>query len=187
MTQDLAQRLALEGLRSPKTIRRRGRGLGLDETAAAALPGLVLAAARLLDETRARQQAEENRLAAEAATLHRRQAQQRPLYAAARAARQLGFVLRASRARDGRISSYYGDRVVDGARIRLSDHQIPASARREAQAWERFEAGLSESSTWSYRGPAELIVDRPRTATWVRRAIILTIAGRDVPGAAAEG
>ena len=98
------------------------------------------------------------------------------LLAAARVARKLGFAVRSSKGRDGTISSYYLQRR-DGRPIRISDHQIPATAHRDMIA--SFNGyGIYDG----YPGP-ELIIDCERSTTWLRRAIILTAAGRVVPGA----
>jgi hypothetical protein len=96
------------------------------------------------------------------------------LLAAARVARALGFTVRAS-SFDGRVSSYYCRRG-DGRQIRISDHAIPPTQARDCQA---FAAG-SFSGYQGYGGP-ELLIDRPRPKLWLRRAILLTAAGRSVP------
>lgn len=90
---------------------------------------------------------------------------------AARVARKMGLGVRASKDRAGRISSYYVIRA-EGADLRISDHEIPANARREFMAEAHGSFGYD-----GYRGP-QLLIDRARSETWLRRAIVLALAGR---------
>lgn len=92
------------------------------------------------------------------------------LIAAARIARSLGFAVRSSTMR-GRVSSYYAER--DGVTLRISDHDIPETPERAHVAGGHYDG---------YRG-RWLRIDRPRSETWLRRAIMLAAAGRSVPGA----
>jgi hypothetical protein len=91
------------------------------------------------------------------------------LIRAARVARAIGFKVRASKGRSGRISSYYATR--GGETLRISDHEIPTSLQRESNARYR--------GRFSYDGfaGAELLIDGERSGTWLRRAIQLTAAG----------
>jgi len=98
------------------------------------------------------------------------------LLAAARTARSLGFKVRSSSNHSGRVSSYYCTR--DGQGFRISDHEIPWTAQRQSNA--QFHGGRDFNG---YHGD-QLIIDGHHTATWLRRAITLTAAGRAVPGAA---
>lgn len=100
----------------------------------------------------------------------------RSLIAAARIARGLGLSVRSSKARDGRVSSYYCSRQ-DMRQFRISDHEIPETADRLAKAMDRGELSYD-----GYRG-GQLIIHRPRSGLWLRRAIILLAAGRCVPEA----
>lgn len=116
------------------------------------------------------------RRAREMAAASRAQDARAALIEAARIARRLGHPVRASKDRDGRVSSYYVDRP-NGHAIRISDHLIPATDRRDAEAQARGES-------WGYagwRGP-EIIIERARTALWLRRAIVLALAGRSTRG-----
>lgn len=116
--------------------------------------------------------AREAKEAALAADLARAEAARKALLRAARVARALGFHVRASRDRAGRVSSYYAT-LRDGPRVRISDHLIPANERRDAIAFER-------GQSWGYDGyhGPEIIVDRDRSAIWLRRALTLAAAGR---------
>lgn len=101
------------------------------------------------------------------------------LITAAKIARQLGFAVRASKNRAGRISSYYCDGPMlgpDRRALRISDHIIPATAHRESVA-----EVMGHGSFNGYPGP-EIVLTEPKSATWLRRAIILAANGRDVPG-----
>lgn len=134
----------------------------------------AVAAREAADAARAaarRAEADRERAAAEQA-----RAVRESLIAAARQARRLGFSVRSSQGRAGRISSYYASRH-DPARgrsiaIRISDHELPWTPRRDFMAREHGRDGFD-----GFHG-AELIVDRPRRAEWLRRALILTAAGR---------
>lgn len=108
-----------------------------------------------------------------AAAIERADATRKSLQAAARVARKMGFQVRPSKDRRGRISSYYCES--DARRLRISDHEIPWTETREMQSHTLGHGGYA-----GYGGP-ELIVDQPRSRTWLRRAITLTAAGRVVP------
>lgn len=97
----------------------------------------------------------------------------RALIAAARIARAKGWSVRASRDRQGRISSYYVSRFDrSAAPIRISDHEIPETEDRLTKA-----AMHGAFQYDGYRGP-QIIITRPRSATWIRRALTLAEAGR---------
>ena len=104
-----------------------------------------------------------------------RVAARKSLLDAARIARKLGFAVRSSKDRRGRVSSYYLSSL-DGPTIRVSDHDIPATAERVSNA------AFHGRSYNGFAGP-ELLITDPRSSTWLRRALMLTAAGRDVPGA----
>lgn len=89
------------------------------------------------------------------------------LLAAARVARAEGFKVRASKDSTGRISSYYADR--GNGVVRISDHNLPMTAKREAQA--DFHGGKS-----AFAG--EVIIDSAASKDRLRRLIILAEAGR---------
>lgn len=111
--------------------------------------------------------------AAREARAARRAELRKCLILAARAARSLGFAVRSSTDRHGLVSSYYvsaGDK-----KIRLSDHDIPATAMRDAASYER-----TGSFYTGFQGP-ELILDQPRRYLWLRRAITLLANGRALP------
>jgi hypothetical protein len=109
-----------------------------------------------IDRTRLRQERED--------------ATRNSLILAARAARALGFEVRASARRDGAISSYYCSSATGS--LRISDHDIPATPRREFMAQEHGREFYD-----GYHG-AQLIIDQPRRYEWLRRAIVLAAAGR---------
>lgn len=90
------------------------------------------------------------------------------LLAAAREARKMGFEVRASTARDGRISSYYATRA-NRRPIRISDHQLPQTARREV---------MSEAHGGGSAFAAEIIITDRLTATRLRRLLRLAEASR---------
>ena len=97
------------------------------------------------------------------------------LLAAAREARKLGYIVSSSSDRTGKVSSYYLDAPTAAGRtrrIRISDHFIPHTGLRDARAEASGHGFFS-----GYPGP-EIIIDRPRRATWLRRAIVLAAAGR---------
>lgn len=123
------------------------------------------------DAARAARDAEIARQIAAEAT---RAAVRKTLLRAARVARAMNLYVKASKDRNGHVSSYY---VQSGERrIRVSDHLIPATDRRDTVAFER-------GQYWGYdgyRGP-EIIIDRERSATWLRRALTLAAAGRGAP------
>ena len=95
------------------------------------------------------------------------------LLRAARAARQLGYHVRSSRDREGRVSSYYVETFrTDGVptfRIRISDHDVPWNPIRDRSG--------------DFDGSADLYATSAgHSLTWWRRAIALSVHGRDVPG-----
>lgn len=108
-----------------------------------------------IDRARARQERDE--------------AARRSLLLAARAARALGFTVRASK-RGGRVSSYYCRR--GETTLRVSDHDIPETPQRKFMAREHGRDYYD-----GYHG-RQLIVDEPRRYEWLKRAIILATAGR---------
>lgn len=122
-------------------------------------------------------QADADRRAAALAELERlRRAEDRAaalrksLIQAAAVARKMGFSVRKSESRAGRVSSYYASPPGGGRPIRISDHEIPWTPARDARAADH--GGFN-----GYPG-AELILDRPRRAEWVRRWLALALAGR---------
>ncbi len=121
-------------------------------------------------------QAERERLERVAAAARRRR---ETLLRAARIARSLGWDVRSSTDRAGRVSSYYCYPSIDwrGPPIRISDHEIPWTEMRE----QRAQMAGSSFGYDGYRG-LDLVIDRPRSRTWLRRALMLAAAGRDVPG-----
>ena len=132
-------------------------------------------AMRLQYRRNAHEAAEDTQRAEEATD--RRAATRATLSRAARVARRLGYWVRPSKDRAGRISSYYLDIVhAHVAVIRISDHDLPTTPERNYMA--RCHGRLSHDG---YHGP-ELIIDAPHSATWLRRAIVLTAGGRCVPG-----
>lgn len=103
----------------------------------------------------------------------RRQAIRATLLMVPQAAAACGLTATASTDADGDVSSYYVE--YGRRRIRISDHMIPATDRRESDAEFHGRSGTG------FRGP-EIILFEPRSETWLRRAIILAAAGRSVPG-----
>jgi hypothetical protein len=95
----------------------------------------------------------------------------RTLILAARAARALGFSVRSSSGRHDLISSYYCTAAC-GAKLRISDHDIPATPQRE------FMARAHGRDTYDGYHGAQLIIDQPRRYEWLKRAIRLAAAGR---------
>jgi hypothetical protein len=87
-----------------------------------------------------------------------------------RAAKALGLIWRKSTNRSKRVSSYYV-----GSGIRISDHEIPTTAKRE------FMAQVHGHNYYDGYHGAEIIIDRPRSYTWLLRAILLAANGRSVP------
>lgn len=127
--------------------------------------------------SRAREEAREAAFAADVArakrATDRAEGIRKSLLAAARIARKMGLDVRASTSHDYKVSSYYcSDRT--GVNFRISDHEIPWTFERECMA-----VAHGRSSYTGFHGP-EIILDRPRSATWIRRAIILARAGRVV-------
>lgn len=100
----------------------------------------------------------------------RDEAIRRSLMLAARAARKLGFKVRASSGRNRTVSSYYCH--CDKGSLRISDHDIPSTPQREFMAREH-----GRDTYNGYHG-AQLIIDQPRRYEWLKRAIILAAAGR---------
>jgi hypothetical protein len=125
-----------------------------------------------LREERQRVEAERAKRERAAREAARREAVRKSLIAAAAVARRMGLQVRASRARDGRVSSYYCA-ASDGVRIRISDHEIPWTEKREFMA-------AGRGGYFGYPGP-ELVLTRPRRTEWLRRALVLLAAGRSVP------
>jgi hypothetical protein len=119
---------------------------------------------------RAQAQAERERIVAD---LARRAAIRLSLISAAAVARRMGLRVRASMDRFERVSSYYCSTPDGSVRFRISDHEIPWTEEREERAAEG-------GGYFGYPGP-QLILTRPRRPTWLRRAITLLVAGRDVP------
>mgnify|MGYP001565344305 CR=1 FL=1 len=123
------------------------------------------------------QDEEERRLAEFQAEIARNRAREeradatrRSLLLAARAARALGFAVRASKDRGGCISSYYCRR--DDLTLRISDHDIPSTPQRDYVAQMH-----GRDCHDGYHGQ-QLIVDEPRRYEWLRRAVMLAAAGR---------
>ena len=96
----------------------------------------------------------------------RRVGARQSLLATARAARMLGLSVRSSKSKDGQISSYY---IQDskGSGLRVSDHEIPATRKREAEAEFRGESGYS-----GYAGD-QFIIDRPIRDAVIKRGLQL--------------
>ena len=115
----------------------------------------------------------EARVAREKSQIERDMAIRSTMVRAARVTRRAGHTVWASRDRDGHVSSYYIARP-GGPAIRISDHEIPQSIRRDFMA-----AAHGRDFYDDYPGP-EIIIDRPRSATWLRRAITLAMAGRAI-------
>ena len=109
-------------------------------------------------------------IARERACEEHAEATRRSLLLAARAARALGFVVRSSRDRAGRISSYYCRR--GDVTLRISNHDIPATPQRDYVAQMH-----GRDCHDGYHG-RQLIIDEPRRYEWLRRAVVLTAAGR---------
>lgn len=132
----------------------------------------------------AAQEAAENekrlaRIAAEQSDRDRRNGAEKAretLLRAARVARSMGCTVRSSKDRAGRISSYYIRLKNGGPQVRISDHAIPPTTIRESRA------AMNGQDYSGYSGP-ELIIAGDRPALWLRRALALLLAGRDVPGA----
>lgn len=161
---------------------RAARKPGLDPLVVAARtrawrrPSARSAAAR---EAAERQEARRREVEALLAGQARRAAARASVIAAARLARQLGWQVRASHDPDGRVSSYYARPPGGGPQVRISDHEIPWSSARHSRSAVYGHAGYD-----GYSGP-EILFDRRRGATWIRRALALAGAGRAVPGSAA--
>jgi len=130
------------------------------------------ATAKRRAEQEAADRAAENKreIERERAKREREEATRHSLILAARAARALGFTVRASKSRAGYISSYYCRR--GETTLRISDHDIPETPQREFMAREHGRDYYD-----GYHG-RQLIVDEPRRYEWLRRAIVLAAAGR---------
>jgi hypothetical protein len=74
---------------------------------------------------------------------------------AAREARKLGYNVRKSTDKNGNVSSYYVE--TPSGDVRISDHELPYSPRRDFMATEHGQAGFS-----GFHG-GELIVDQNTT------------------------
>jgi hypothetical protein len=92
-----------------------------------------------------------------------------------RVAKALGLACRKSTDRRSRVSSYYLTGANSGPAIRISDHEIPSNPRREFMARENGRDGHD-----GYHGH-EIVIDRPRSYTWLKRAVLLAANGRSVP------
>jgi hypothetical protein len=92
----------------------------------------------------------------------------RTLFRAARVARAMGLTVRASRDNGGRTSSYYVSRI--GYPLRISDHEIPSTAERDAKSLE-----VSGACYDGYHGP-QIIIDRSRDSDWIKQQIEQLIA-----------
>lgn len=116
----------------------------------------------------------EAKRAAAAKAEARAKAVRQTLYAAARIARSMdGWrELDRSKDRDDRLSSYYF-RAPAGRMVRISDHRLPWSEKRDFMARQHGRDGFD-----GFHG-GELIIDGPRSATWLRRKLILIAAGRN--------
>ncbi|MBS4052214.1 MAG: hypothetical protein KGZ69_13550 [Methylomonas sp.] len=125
--------------------------------------------------SRAREEAREAEFAAEVARAKRAadhaEGVRKSMLAAAQMARDFGIAVRKSTDRNGRVSSYYCS-APGGEDFRISDHEIPWTAQRDGQA-----RAHGHSSYTGFHG-SEIIIDEPRSETWLRRAIILARAGR---------
>lgn len=95
------------------------------------------------------------------------------LHAAAHIARKAGFDVRSSKGHDGRVISYYISRK-SGLPIRISDHDLPSDVDR---LFTGIEYGFSDYSGYPF---PQILIDRPRSATWLRRALALACVDRYV-------
>ena len=107
------------------------------------------------------------------------------LLSAGRVARKLFWSVKTSTDREGRVSSYYATKRVEDENgrvswreLRISDHEIPWTSMRELRAHEHGDC----YDGW---GGCELVIDgkKLRSSAWMRRALLLAIDGRNVPGA----
>lgn len=103
----------------------------------------------------------------------RREAIRATLMMVPQVAAACGLTVSASTDADGDVSSYYVD--AGRRRIRISDHMIPLTDRREDDA-------AFQGRSAGFRG-IEIILFAPHSETWLRRAITLAAAGRSIPGA----
>lgn len=102
------------------------------------------------------------------------------LRAAARIARKAGCWVRSSSDAMGRVSSYYVSMPSGTFAVRVSDHRIPWTMERELRAADR-------GGFWEAHGNRpQIILDRPRSDTWLRRALTLALANRPIPGCAED-
>ena len=120
------------------------------------------------NETRKKTQA----LQSEADKKHR-EAIRKDILTAARVARQMGFTVRASKDKCGRVSSYYVTPKSGGRPWRISDHDVPQTAEREARA---------NCHGREFNGAASVYAsaDSHRRPLWWKRAFTLLEAGRNV-------
>lgn len=146
---------------------------------------LRAASAELAAVERAREERRERRAAERASERERCRAN---LLLAARIARKLGATVRSSKGRDGRISSYYARLPYDmtAARVefgrfrglppqvRISDHLIPCTDRRERE----FEARGMGSYAGYEEGP-QVLVDGTESCLRLERWLTLALHGRD--------
>lgn len=119
-----------------------------------------------LMEIRARRDMQRRAARAEAERNERR-AIRDTMTAAMREARRLGFEVKVSTARTGEMSSIYATRA-NRRPIRISDHHMPATPKRE------YYAEMHGGSPFA----AEIIIDAPMTPTRIRRLLVLAEASR---------
>jgi len=115
------------------------------------------------------------------AEAHRAGAVRADLLRSARVARSLGFSVRSSTDRTGRVSSYYvtpPDDVTTCRRPRawrISDHDVPETGARAYQA--EVQGGHFDGGADVYASASPV-----RRSLWWKRAFSLLAAGRLVPG-----
>lgn len=103
-------------------------------------------------------------------------ATRRNLLNAGAVARDMGLNVRASKGRDGRISSYYVSQPgARGAAVRISDHEIPWTPAREAAA-----AAHGDAMRSSVFAGDQILVDHETTKLRVRRLLTLALNGRSI-------
>ena len=90
---------------------------------------------------------------------------------AARVARSMGLHVKASKDKHGRISSYYVSKTFGSKQFRISDHDIPLTEKRNLQK-EFFDGG---AHVYASAKPN-------RRNLWWKRAFLLLLNDRDVPG-----
>lgn len=95
---------------------------------------------------------------------------------AARVVRPMGYRVEPSKDRHGRFSSCCNSKPGFRDRIRMSDHDIPETPER---------ASNTEFRGHSLNGSANICASDAsiRRPEWWRRATMLAMAGRDIPGA----